>query len=279
MLGLARSRLYANPKSTTRCDAATSLPFTKAEAFRASEETYLPLPSFRRISSLSLPLPFVSNNVINVIYKIERYEITSIFFFLDLETFEKKGKSREGTENIGNYDEINSTLLLCSIGGNARFLGVGSDATYACIYARTVYELAAYPAFAAIKFEFTTRNGLESKTRKKKEKSNEDEAARMEAVAKGRAGQSFAFQRWKRRGSGSARERGRRIRGVKRRKRKRARSEARDGRMDGWIGRVKAGGMESVGGVSERERGRGRKGERRGSSSQRSNIQRNVPAG
>lgn len=152
--------------------------------------------------------------------------------------------------------------MLCSIGGNARFLGVGSDATYACIYARTVYELAAYPAFAAIKFEFTTRNGLESKTRKKKEKSNEDEAARMEAVAKGRAGQSFAFQRWKRRGSGSARERGRRIRGVKRRKRKRARSEARDGRMDGWIGRVKAGGMESVGGVSERERGRGRKGEK-----------------
>lgn len=58
--------------------------------------------------------------------------------------------------------------MLCSIGGNARFLGVGSDATYACIYARTVYELAAYPAFAAIKFEFTTRNGLESKTRKKR---------------------------------------------------------------------------------------------------------------
>ena len=128
-----------------------------------------------------------------------------------------------------------------------------------------VYELAAYPAFAAIKFEFTTRNGLESKTRKKKEKSNEDEAARMEAaVAKGRAGQSFAFQRWKRRGSGSARERGRRIRGVKRRKRKRARLRRRetdgrmDGWMDGWIGRVKAGRMESVGGVSEREKERGR---------------------
>lgn len=103
VLGLARSRLYANPKSTTRCDAATSLPFTKAEAFLASEETYLSLPSsFRRISSRSLPLPFVSNNVINVIYKIERCEITSIFFFFDLETFEKEGKGREGTENIGS---------------------------------------------------------------------------------------------------------------------------------------------------------------------------------
>ena len=31
-----------------------------------------------------------------------------------------------------------------------------------------------------------------------------------------------------------------------------------DGWMDGWIGRVKAGGMESVGGVSEREKERGR---------------------
>lgn len=40
-----------------------------------------------------------------------------------------------------------------------------------------VYELAAYPAFAAIKFEFTTRNGLESKTRgqKKEEKGKKGE--------------------------------------------------------------------------------------------------------
>ena len=35
-----------------------------------------------------------------------------------------------------------------------------------------------------------------------------------------------------------------------------------DGWMDGWIGRVKAGGMESVGGVSEREKERGRERER-----------------
>ena len=39
--------------------------------------------------------------------------------------------------------------------------------------AAAVYELAAYPAFAAIKFEFTTRNGLESKTRKKRGKKEE----------------------------------------------------------------------------------------------------------
>lgn len=99
VLGLARSRLYANPKSTTTsCDAATSSPFTKA---KAKKHTYL--------SSL---LPFVSNNVINVIH-VERLQpfFSSVPLFPFLETLEKKEKRKKERENIIGSSGITMKLI------------------------------------------------------------------------------------------------------------------------------------------------------------------------